>query len=161
MAAETDYIRVEDGDITIQGAPENSTISGSPATYVTLGCPVGNVTINDTKEKKSVATSDWCSAGQEILNQYRVGNRDVSMSFSLQMDLSDAGTKAAYAAYKAGSLYFIKVVGTDNNGTPNSITHEYGGYFNQFSSSLEQDSTAKFNCEYFVTQVDTDGTVAP
>ena len=163
MASEADYMRVEDGDIVLQGATENTTITDSPATYASLGCPRGDVTITDGFEVKTIQASNWCTVTQAAgeLLQKRRGNREVSMSFALDAVLSDAQTKAALAAYKAGDQYFIKQTMTDNNSTPNSLVDEFRGEFNRFNRVAEQDGIARFDVEYFVKEILQDAVVAP
>ena len=161
---EKDYIRVEDGNVVISGALPSTADADVAGTYASLGCIIGDVTISDGKEPITVSASNWCSAGQAILNQVRKGNRTVSISMTLEMDITDTATLAALTTYKsdtdAGSKYFIRDVASTNNDTPETLTNEYAGIFTQFDRTYLQAGTARFAVTYNVNTIVQDNVVA-
>jgi hypothetical protein len=158
---DTKYIRVQDSDVANSVALVNSTIAGSPGTYASAGCFRGDLTISDTKQEIAVTTSNWCTAADAVLNQYRSGNRDVEFSGELTMLLADVGTEKMATAYESNSgqgedLYW-KTVFTDNEASPGSKTYEYRGFLKEWTKVAQENDVAVYRFAYRVTEILQDG----
>ena len=138
-----DYTRVAEGHVTAEYAAAGSL--GEPGAFQSAGCVKGNLTVNDTVEERADDITNWCTLTSQVaqLNSATGGDRDVTISFTLEMVLSDDAYAAMLADYRSRTEGYFRVTATDGNApTPTTQIEEYRVLITQFTRNYNQEGTS-------------------
>lgn len=89
---ETDYTFASKQQVTVKVAFTEPTLPASPVdvAYVFAGCISGDVSINDSSAEQMTELANWCQAQGVGLVTSTEGDRDMSISFTLEVLVANA-----------------------------------------------------------------------
>lgn len=131
--ARNDYVFAKDGDVVIRWAPDSS---GSPGTYVTVGCPKGTWNVNRSTNLEADNLDNWCDTTLGELEQVTPGTKTVTISGSMEMILDDGVFTGMLTAEEANNVCYIRITATDSDGA-NTRDKAYKGYIESFNEQYQ------------------------
>jgi hypothetical protein len=132
--------------VTLSVATDTAGVAGA---YSAFGRVSGSINVSDGRN--SVPVSDFDTLFDAIVDQVRDG-RTVSLSWTSNLVLDDAGYTLAKAAYENDDDCWVKLVTTDRD-EANTETEEFLGGFTQFDRTFNESGVAQGSFTFTVSSV--------
>lgn len=141
-------------------AVEYTVTPGQGASYASIGCLSGDLTIPRSKSPGTSELDNWCVTQEGDVQQVELGALVIEPTFTVEMDLADEAYAALNDAFNSGDDVGIKIVATDTDG--NSHTLEYVGKITNHDLNFRgaAGATSQVNFTYHVNEIVND-TVTP
>lgn len=131
--ARPDYTFVKEGNVTIRYAQD---VSGSPGTYVALGCPKGDWIVNRSTNMESDGIDNWCDTVLGELEQVSPSTKTITISGTMEMILSDAAFDDIDTDEQANNVGYLRITATDAAGAT-TRDKAYKGYWNNMTEAYK------------------------
>jgi hypothetical protein len=115
--------------------------AGTPGTYSTFARVAGQINVSDSRN--AIPISDFDTLFDQIVEQVRDG-RTVSISWTSNLVIDDAGFLLARAAYEADTDLWLKIELTSRGGSASEDVEYFGG-FTDFSVTYNESGVAQGN----------------
>jgi hypothetical protein len=132
--------------VTLSVATDTAGVAGA---YSAFGRVSGSINVSDGRN--SVPVSDFDTLFDAIVDQVRDG-RTVSLSWTSNLVLDDAGYTLAKTAYENDDDCWVKLVSTDRD-EANTETEEFLGGFTQFDRTFNESGVAQGSFTFTVSSV--------
>lgn len=142
--ARADYVFAKDGGVVIRFAPDSS---GSPGTWVTVGCPKGNWTVNKSTNVEADNLDNWCDTTLGELEQVSPGTKTITVSGSMEMILDDSAFTGMDTAEAANNVCYMRITATDADAA-NSRDKAWKGYLTSFTENYNGSGPSDVSIEF-------------
>jgi len=146
MTARADFSFAREGDVVISHSP-GSAGSVPTSTWKALGCPKGTWTLDSTTASVDDGLDNWCTAVNAAIEGASPGGKQITLSGTMELILSDAAYAAIMTAESTNAYSWFQIVASDSAGNTTK-TWTIGGYFttlgHNFNGTGPSDVTVAF-----------------
>jgi hypothetical protein len=123
----------------------SSDTAGSPTGYVAFARPKNQITVQDQRGTTSI--TDFSTSATQISQQLTDG-RNITISWSANLVIDDSGYATAKTGYRNDDTMYVQVTGVNTQGSPDTLTLEYRGFFSEFTHVFNESGAAEVNVSF-------------